>query len=78
MEAKSGEKLSKLDETKQSNRPEETKISSANKIEKSVEQPQEAIANKDLNLTAEDAEVWKAYLASVQRWEEVYRRLANS
>ncbi|MFN6566512.1 hypothetical protein [Dendronalium sp. ChiSLP03b] len=30
------------------------------------------------NLIAEDAEVWQAYLASKQKWQEVYRRFADS
>ncbi|MBE9049051.1 hypothetical protein IQ243_01230 [Nostocales cyanobacterium LEGE 11386] len=30
------------------------------------------------NQIVEDAEAWQAYLASKQKWQEVYRRLADS
>ncbi|QSJ15822.1 hypothetical protein JYQ62_29100 [Nostoc sp. UHCC 0702] len=36
------------------------------------------VGDNTSNLVAEDAEVWQAYLASKQKWQEVYRRLADS
>ncbi|QLE55374.1 hypothetical protein [Nostoc sp. TCL26-01] len=36
------------------------------------------IENNTSHLIADDAEVWEAYLKTEQKWEEVYRRLADS
>lgn len=38
----------------------------------------EKVGDTQSNLIAEDAEVWQAYLAVEQQWEEVFRRLADS
>lgn len=38
----------------------------------------EKVGDTQSNLIAEDAEVWQAYLASKQKWQEVYHRLADS
>ncbi|OUL37560.1 hypothetical protein BV372_00930 [Nostoc sp. T09] len=43
-----------------------------------TENSKEKLGDTTLNVTAEDDEVWQAYLASEKKWQEVYRRLADS
>ncbi|MEH2447671.1 MAG: hypothetical protein V7K18_18400 [Nostoc sp.] len=43
-----------------------------------IEQNEDKLENTASNQIASDEEVWKAYLASKQKWQEVYRRLADS
>ncbi|MBW4559609.1 MAG: hypothetical protein KME32_00375 [Mojavia pulchra JT2-VF2] len=43
-----------------------------------TEKSQDKLEETASNQFAEDAEVWQAYLASEKKWEEVYRRLADS
>ncbi|MBD2210828.1 hypothetical protein H6G27_13185 [Nostoc linckia FACHB-104] len=43
-----------------------------------TENSKEQLGDTTSNQIAEDDEVWQAYLASEKKWEEVYRRLANS
>ncbi|WP_375471744.1 hypothetical protein [uncultured Nostoc sp.] len=43
-----------------------------------IEQSEDKLENTPSNQIASDEEVWQAYLASKQKWEEVYRRLADS
>ena len=43
-----------------------------------TENNKEQLGNTTSNQIAEDDEVWRAYLASEKKWEEVYRRLADS
>ncbi|MBW4477327.1 MAG: hypothetical protein KME54_10710 [Tolypothrix brevis GSE-NOS-MK-07-07A] len=43
-----------------------------------VEQNEDKLENTASNQIASDEEVWQAYLASEKKWEEVYRRLADS
>ncbi|MBN3888243.1 MAG: hypothetical protein HWQ43_03380 [Nostoc sp. JL31] len=43
-----------------------------------IEQSKDKLENTPSNQIASDEEVWQAYLASKQKWQEVYRRLANS
>jgi hypothetical protein len=60
-----------FDETVQPEGHEEMNLSSENSID-------DAFSNNSPNQIAQDAEVWQAYLAIEQKWEEVFRRLANS
>ncbi|MCT7972937.1 hypothetical protein [Laspinema olomoucense] len=46
--------------------------------ENSNSSEQERSPDQPLFTSASDEEVWEAYLASEQEWEEVYRRLADS
>ena len=43
-----------------------------------IEQNEDKLENTASNHIASDEEVWQAYLASKQKWQEVYRRLADS
>ena len=43
-----------------------------------IEQSEDKLENTPSNQIASDEEVWQAYLASKQKWQEVYRRLADS
>ncbi|MCW5315818.1 hypothetical protein GTQ43_18975 [Nostoc sp. KVJ3] len=43
-----------------------------------IEQKEDKLENTPSNQIASDEEVWHAYLASKQKWQEVYRRLADS
>lgn len=43
-----------------------------------IEQNEGELQNTPSNQIASDEEVWQAYLASKQKWQEVYRRLADS
>ncbi|ODH00144.1 hypothetical protein A4S05_34570 [Nostoc sp. KVJ20] len=43
-----------------------------------IEQKEDKLENTASNQIASDEEVWQAYLASKQKWQEVYRRLADS
>jgi|GEM_PF-2563986 transcription antitermination factor NusA-like protein len=43
-----------------------------------IEQNENKLENTASNQIASDEEVWQAYLASKQKWQEVYRRLADS
>ncbi|WP_375506012.1 hypothetical protein [uncultured Nostoc sp.] len=43
-----------------------------------IEQNEDKLENTASNQLASDEEVWQAYLASKQKWQEVYRRLADS
>jgi hypothetical protein len=79
MEPKSVEKLSKSDEIEPRNGQDEASVSSGDRqVENHIEPNKDTLEDIGSNLTASDMEVWKAYLASKQQWEEVYRRLADS
>ncbi|MEH2286697.1 hypothetical protein [Nostoc sp.] len=43
-----------------------------------IGQNEDKLENTASNRIASDEEVWQAYLASKQKWQEVYRRLADS
>ncbi|MFN6462043.1 MAG: hypothetical protein RMZ41_009370 [Nostoc sp. DedVER02] len=43
-----------------------------------IEQNEDKLENTASSQIASDEEVWQAYLASKQKWQEVYRRLADS
>lgn len=43
-----------------------------------IEQNEDKLENTASNQIASDEEVWQAYLTSKQKWQEVYRRLADS
>ncbi|BBD65105.1 hypothetical protein NIES4072_12300 [Nostoc commune NIES-4072] len=43
-----------------------------------IEQNEDKLENTASNQIASDEEVWQAYLAVEKKWEEVFRRLANS
>ncbi|MBN4002603.1 hypothetical protein [Nostoc sp. LPT] len=43
-----------------------------------IEQNEDKLENTASNQIASDEEVWQTYLASKQKWQEVYRRLADS
>ncbi|WP_196511347.1 hypothetical protein [Nostoc sp. NZL] len=43
-----------------------------------IDQKEDKLENTSSNQIASDEEVWQAYLASKQKWQEVYRRLADS
>ncbi|MEH2136015.1 hypothetical protein [Nostoc sp.] len=43
-----------------------------------IEQKEDKLENIPSNQIASDEEVWQAYLTSKQKWQEVYRRLADS
>jgi hypothetical protein len=43
-----------------------------------TEDSKEKLGDTTSDGIAEDDEVWQAYLASEKKWEEVYRRLADS
>ena len=43
-----------------------------------MEQSEDKLENTALNQIASDEEVWEAYLAVEKKWEEVFRRLADS
>lgn len=45
---------------------------------RATENSKEQLGDVTSNQIAEDDEVWQAYLASEKKWEEVYRRLADS
>ncbi|MCL1466674.1 hypothetical protein [Argonema galeatum] len=78
METKPVEKLSKSDEIESANRQTQTNLSSDNRVDHNIPSHKDTTEDNSSTLVAEDAEVWKAYLAVEQRWEEVFRRLADS
>jgi hypothetical protein len=43
-----------------------------------IEQSEDKLENTASNQIASDEEVWQAYLAVEKKWEEVFRRLADS
>lgn len=43
-----------------------------------MEQSEDKLENTTSNQIASDEEVWQAYLAVEKKWEEVFRRLADS
>jgi hypothetical protein len=43
-----------------------------------MEQSEDKLENTASNQIASDEEVWQAYLAVEKKWEEVFRRLADS
>jgi hypothetical protein len=43
-----------------------------------MEQSEDKLENTASNQIATDEEVWQAYLAVEKKWEEVFRRLADS
>ncbi|MFN6517801.1 MAG: hypothetical protein RMY29_025405 [Nostoc sp. CreGUA01] len=43
-----------------------------------IEQNEEKLENTASNQIASDEEVWQAYLVVEKKWEEVFRRLADS
>lgn len=43
-----------------------------------IEQIKKKMADKGINLSTDDLDALEAYLISEQKWEEVYRRLADS
>ncbi|MBW4447853.1 MAG: hypothetical protein KME38_13535 [Spirirestis rafaelensis WJT71-NPBG6] len=47
-------------------------------IIREMEQSGDKLENTTLNQIASDEEVWQAYLAVEKKWEEVFRRLADS
>ena len=52
--------------------------SNNNKVEERIQDLQDTMTEKGVNLTAEDLEGLRSYLVTKPQWEEVYRRLANS
>lgn len=55
-----------------------TMKSNNNKVEERIQDLQDKMTDKGVNLTAEDLEGLRSYLVTKPQWEEVYRRLANS
>lgn len=43
-----------------------------------IDQKEDKLENTSSNQIASDEEVWQAYLAVEKKWEEVFRRLADS
>lgn len=79
MESRQEEKLSKSSEVAFESEQIEAGVSSCNKdVEERTQVIKDAMADRGINLTSEDIEVIRVYLASKPKWEEVYRRLADS
>ena len=79
MEPRQEEKLSNKSEVASESEQIEAGVSSCNNdIEERMQVIKDAMADRGLFLSAEDIEGFQAYLATEQKWEEVYRRLAHS
>lgn len=79
MEPRQEEKLLNKSEVASESEQIEAGVSSCNnKVEERIHEIKEAMADRGINLTSEDIEVMRVYLESKPKWEEVYRRLADS
>lgn len=69
-----------LEKTEESEATEKLLLNIADFAEyfREIEQTEDKLENTTSNQIASDEEVWQAYLASKQKWQEVYRRLADS
>lgn len=79
MEPRQAEKLSNPGQLAPQSGQQEPWLSSGDRnVEERIHKIKDAMADKGINLTAEDIEGLRSYLTTKRHWEEVYRRLADS